>query len=299
MKTNLASALAFATALAAGCSSGASPTGTVFGGVTVDLIKDDPAHTGFLGLFFDAPPQPMTPLDVSKMQGGCQLLVPRKVACAQACGAGEICTGVDLCSKKPATVGVGVLHVEGLGPTALDLEPTSPDTPTYQAVPTLPYPACAEGAAVTVGAMAFSIAGTCVADLAVTSTVPIPVVSGQAMHLAWAPPGQAGISRVEIDLEISHHGGYKGEIVCDVPDTGAFDVPEPLVTALVALGRAGFPTVKLARTATAAAKAEPGAKLVVASRAELEVDTGVISCGTDAAPPCPTGMTCQPNFTCG
>jgi hypothetical protein len=286
-----------ALALAAGCSSnGAGPAGTVFGGVNVELIKD--AYTAFLGVFYDAPPLPMTPLDMKMSQGGCQLLVPREVSCTQPCGAGTVCTGANVCSAKPAQIDVGTLHVEGLGPTALDLMPTSPTVLSYQVVPTLPYPACAEGDAVTLDATAFSIAGKCVTDLEVTSAVPIPVMSGQPMHLAWKAPGHAGISRVQIILEISHHGGYRGEIDCDVADTGSFDVPAPLVTALVALGRAGFPTVKVARTATAAAAKEPGVKLVVGSQVELEVDTGVISCGAPTSQPCPDGTTCQGDFTC-
>jgi hypothetical protein len=118
------------------------------------------------------------------------------------------------------------------------------------------------------------------------------------MHLAWAPPGVAGISRVSISLEISHHGGFRGEIDCDVADTGTFDVPEPLVTALVARGQAGYPTVKLARAATATPPTQPHVKLVVSSGAELDVDTGVVSCGAAGSPPCAAGTTCQTDYTC-
>jgi hypothetical protein len=101
-----------------------------------------------------------------------------------------------------------------------------------------------------------------------------------------------------LELEIAHHGGYKGQIDCDVPDTGTFDIPAALVTALVALGRAGYPSVKVARTATATAPSQPGVQLVVSSRAQLDVDTGVISCGATTSPECPTGTTCQLDFTC-
>jgi hypothetical protein len=127
----------------------------------------------------------------------------------------------------------------------------------------------------------------------VTSPEPIPVLAHQAVNLAWTPPGRAGISRIQIALEISHHGGYKGEIDCDVADTGAFAIPEPLVTALVNLGRAGYPSVKVTRVATATAPTQPNVHLIVSSLVERAVDTGVISCGADPTMLCPTGMTCD------
>jgi hypothetical protein len=296
MKT-LGTCLAALAVFGVGCSSGAdAPKGTVFGNVIVEIFKDQ--YTGFLASFFDATPPPMMPLDARQTQGGCKLLVPLAASCAPACAVGSVCVGPNQCAPQPAPVGVGVLHVEGLGATPLDLEPTSATVLSYQAVPTLPYPACAEGDDVTARATAFMLGAKCVSDLAVTSAVPIPVVSGQAMHLAWTAPGRTGISRIQIELEISHHGGYKGQIDCDVPDTGSFDVPAPLVTGLVALGRSGYPTVKIARVSKNAAPTEPGVALAVSSRVELEVDTGVISCGAPASPDCPAGKTCQVDFTC-
>ncbi len=268
----------------------------LYGGVVVDLITDD--HTSFLGLFYDGPKLVTEPMDVAQTQGDCRLVVPRPApSCSPACPTGQVCTGANKCERTPKPVNVGVLHVGGLGGKALDLEPAIPDMPSYQAVPTLPYPSCAEGDEVTASATGFALAAKCVAALEVTSTVPIPVTSGQAMHLAWKAPGQAGISRLTIVLEISHHGGYKGQIECDVADTGTFDVPAPLVTALVALGRAGYPTVRIARTSLVKAPTQPNVSLAVSSRVELEVDTGVISCGLDNSV-CPANTTCQTDRTC-
>jgi hypothetical protein len=267
----------------------------LFGTIAVDLITDD--HTAFLGAFFDGPRPDATPMDVAQMQGDCRLVVPRAISCEGGCAAGSTCTG-NVCERNPKQVSVGVLHVHGLGGGDLELEPSPPSAPSYQAVPTLPYPSCGEGDDVTASADSFTTAAKCVGALELESAAPIPVVSGQAMHLAWKAPARAGISRIEIELEISHHGGYKGQIECDVADTGAFDVPANLVTALVALGRAGYPTVKVARTSKATAPTQPGVALVVASRVEVDVDTGVVSCGADSSPPCPDGETCQPDYTC-
>jgi hypothetical protein len=143
------------------------------------------------------------------------------------------------------------------------------------------------------------VSGTCITDLVVTSHVPLSVATGQAMHLAWTPPAHVNVARVELELEISHHGGFRGQINCDVADTGAFDIPAALVTALVDLGRAGYPTLKVARVSSATAPQAPGVSLTIASRLELDVDTGVISCGADTSPPCAAGTVCRTDFTCG
>ena len=132
---------------------------------------------------------------------------------------------------------------------------------------------------------------------------PIAVKSGSTVPLAWMPPTDASASRIEIKLDISHHGGKKGEITCDVPDTGSFALPEPLVSKLVALGVAAQPTIGLKRVASAQASGQPGVRLVIVSPVERAVDTGFASCVDGQA--CPDGTTCvmggsfAPNFGCG
>jgi hypothetical protein len=269
---------------------------SLHGTILVELFPE--TYTGFLAVFHDGPSSPLMPVDLRQEQGGCQLLVPRAAACVPACGADAICTATNVCTAEPKQVDVGVLHVEGLGGMNHDVAPTAPNVLTYQIVPSLPYPSCSEGAAVKASARGFAVTTPCISALTVTSAAPIPVTAGQPTRLAWTPPGRAGISRIQIELEISHHGGWKGEIACDVADTGTFEIPAPLITALVNLGRAGYPTIKVVRTSIAAAPTEPGVKLSVLSRTETEVDTGVISCGAASSPPCPSGTTCQIDFTC-
>jgi hypothetical protein len=284
----------------AGGSATGNPDATpkpIFGGVFIEFVPE--THTSFLGTFFDGPSSEQTPLDLRQEQAGCRLMVPRPVACTPNCGLDAVCTGTNVCTPRPNQVDVGELHVEGLGDSTYDVKPTAPNILSYQIITSLAYAACKEGVDVKVSANAFSLATKCISPLKVTSPVPIPVTSGQPMHLAWTPPGQSGISRIEIELEISHHGGFKGQIECDVPDTGSFDVPAPLITALVSLGRAGYPTVKVARTSRASAATQPQVTLTVHSQVELPVNTGVISCGGGDSPPCPTGTTCQFGFTCG
>jgi hypothetical protein len=64
------------------------------------------------------------------------------------------------------------------------------------------------------------------------------------------------------------------------------------VTALVARGRAGYPTVEVTRASVATDPREPGTALVVQSSAgQLAVDTGVISCADSDG--CPSPMECD------
>jgi hypothetical protein len=270
---------------------------SLHGGVFVEFVPE--THTSFLAIFFDRPLTELAPLEIKEEQAGCRLMVPRQAGCMPACAQDSICTGINTCSPRRNPVDVGVLHVEGLAGMSHDVEPTSPTVLIYQIVTTLPYAACKEGEDVTVSAKDFSLASKCISPLTVTSTAPIPVTSGQPMRLAWTPPGRLGITRIQLELEISHHGGFKGQIECDVPDTGSFDVPAPLITSLVTLGRAGYPTVKVTRTSMAPASTQPQVTLTMRSQAELIVDAGVISCGAASSPPCPTGTTCRLDFTCG
>ncbi|MGC4091289.1 MAG: hypothetical protein QM756_26110 [Polyangiaceae bacterium] len=283
--------------LLAACSSNQSdskPTtsGTVFGNVLVQLFPAD-SYATVSAQFFDAPLPDEVPLDVAKQQNGCKLLVPRAVSCSPECAATSVCTATNVCTPKPAPKSVGVIHVQGLGATAIDMQPQAPafaySGPTLQDV----YPPCMEGDSLSVASDSFSISGACITNLVLGGPTPIPVLAGSVVELRWTAPKAPATSRIQVALEISHHGGYKGEIDCDVPDTGSFDIPEPLVTALVNLGRSGYPTVKVARVSSATDAKEPNAKLTMPSQVEREVDTGVISCGAQGSPPCPTGQTCS------
>jgi hypothetical protein len=129
-----------------------------------------------------------------------------------------------------------------------------------------------------------------VAPLELTAAVPVPIKRAQPVALTWKAPGVAGLSRVKVYLDIAHYGGKKGEIDCDVADTGSFQIPAPLVTSLVDLGVAGFPTIVLTREARAASPTEAGVTLAISSAIERPVDTGNRDC--DEKTPCPPGQTC-------
>jgi hypothetical protein len=275
----------------------------------VKLSPDDPANFmdafGLLSTSLFGAPTPESPTIVQEEMEGCQLVVPGNVSCNPVCAGSSVCTAANQCTPPLKAQDVGVLHVSGLktpgGATSFDLEPS--DANHYESE-TLPFPPCAEGDTVSVqNGGTLTLSGKCIAPLAVTSHTPIPLVDAQKHPIAgtitWTAPGRSGLSRIGLILEISHHlGSTKGTITCDVPDTGSFSIPQKLVADLMALGRGGYPTIEVKRVSTASPAGVPGVELQVNTSYLLDVDTGVVSCHTDAE--CPTGTTCSdgPPYLC-
>jgi hypothetical protein len=280
--------------------SGNAGSDTLLGGITVKLIEANAAtgasaYTSLLGKFQDGPQPPVIPLEVAEVDGDCELLVPSLPSCPAGCS-GSACTEDDVCTPYPNAVNVGTIAVEGLGAAPFMMKPLTTAF-AYQAPMTLPNPPCEEGTEVLAEAPAFSLSSPCVAQLELEIDEALAVREGEAVALSWAPPGVSGISHVHIVLDVAHHGGKKGEIVCNVADTGSFAIPEPLVTRLVNLGLAGFPTIVVSRVSGALGTEIPDVKLTVMSPLERSVNTGVVSCTEDAD--CPDGTTCQVELICG
>jgi hypothetical protein len=234
------------------------------------------------------------PLTVALEEQGCQLRKPALPFCSAGCGGGAACVDDETCAPYPKAQNVGVLRLEGLGSEPVTMEPFPPGF-AYQSK-ALPHPPCVEGAAVRLNADGFSAATVCIAPLVVSNSA-FPVQRGQALKLSWEAPAQADQTRLLIKLDVSHHGGKKGEIDCDVPDTGVLEIPATLITALVDLGLAGYPTIVLTRIASAPSPDQPGIEFAISSGIEREVDTGITSCTDDAQ--CPTGQLCNTDkLTC-
>ncbi len=247
------------------------------------------------GTVYDGPIPAVFPLLVEREEHDCQLLKPKIPFCSGGCGGDAACVDDETCSPYPQAQNVGIIELDGLGAAPVTMEPFPPSF-AYQSS-ALPYPPCAEGDAVRLRADAFKVQTACVAPLIVPSTDMLAVKREQAIKLVWEPPAYPYLTRLLIRLDVSHHGGKKGEIDCDVPDNGGFEIPASLVTALVDLGLAGYPTIVLTRVAAASAIEQPGVKLVVSSSVEREVDTGVKSCTDDTS--CAPGQLCNTdNLTC-
>jgi hypothetical protein len=115
------------------------------------------------------------------------------------------------------------------------------------------------------------------------------------------PPGGDTPSRIVVRVDISHHGGQKGELVCEVEDSGEFELPAVLVQGLIDLGVAGYPSLDVTRESVSEpAPDAPGVALTISSSTTLELEIpGVISCDeVGVQDVCPAGQLCQLTRLC-
>jgi hypothetical protein len=264
----------------------AEPRGTLVVSLN-PATTDAPGYSTLIGRFFDGPSPDPFPLKLDSMAEGCELLVPLLPFCSEACTP-DVCTANDVCTPYPNPLSVGPIAVLGLG-AELSLMPMTTMI-VYQS-PSLAYPPCAEGSKVKAFSSSFNLEAECLTPLELTGPDPLPVKKGAVVHVTWVAPPADSKSRVRIGLDVSHHGGKKGQIDCEVPDTGSFDIPEPLVTKLLGLGLAGYPTINVNRVSLGVDPAHPDVSLLLSAAITRAVDTGVMSCQDDAE--CHDGKTCS------
>jgi hypothetical protein len=264
-----------------------------------------PGNTAVLGKIFDGPtPNQIVWEEVAK-EGACRLSTPRVPFCKEPCGGSAACVEDDTCQDYPLAHSAGKVTVKGLqtesGAATFTMDPIADNYQPPGSVKLL-YPAFAEGDEVSVEASgdyfsAFTLTAKGVAPLMILNDT-ITIETDKAVTLTWTPPGQAGLSKIYVKLDISHHGGTKGMLECDTDDTGSIDLPAALLTQLVNLGVAGFPTIVVSRKAAGSTTIAPGrVDLIIASDVERGVAIpGLTSCTSDMD--CPNGQTCQSNLSC-
>ena len=283
------------------------PLDAVIGNFEVELVEpveataETPATPGFTRVFgkiYDGASPSLVIWTEAATEGACTLLTPRVPFCNQPCAGGAVCVGNDVCQDYPTARSVGTVRVTGLhSASGVSEFSMTPVANTYQIVESLPYPAFAESEDVVFEASgdffpAFSLHSKGILPLEVLNGA-ITLESNKAVDLTWAPPTQAGSSRIQVEVDISYHGGTKGKIECDGPDSGSLRIPAALITKLIGLGVAGFPKITVTRSAVGSATVSAGRiELSVYSDVVIVVQIpGLISCTGDEQ--CPTGQTCQ------
>lgn len=285
----------------------ASASDAVIGSFQVKLVAPTDASAGYtsvVGRVQDGPTPAAIVWEQAATEGDCRLLTPRVPFCATPCGGSAVCVENDTCRPYPTAQVVGAVTVTGVrtsdGATSFVMNPIAN---TYQ--PTgvmLPFPAFAAGDAIRFDAAgsawmtAFSVSARGVSPLSLT-TSPVRIQTGQALELAWTAPA-APTERVAVRLDISHHGGTRGKIECDTADDGSLTIASTLLTRLVSLGVAGYPTIVVTRVARGATPIRAGVvELNVSSEVETPVEIpNLRSCTSNAD--C-DGGTCRADLTCG
>jgi hypothetical protein len=274
------------------------------GDFAVRLIASDPAtgteaRTSVLGVVKDGrDPSPIL-WHVTAEDGDCRLFEPEAPFCATPCGGSAACTATDECTPYADGRDVGKVSLRELGDQVVHMEPVAGK---YMPVgPALPYPPCSEGDSLELEAdggdyAAFSIEASCIAPLEFETRAELKRDTDLA--LTWAAPGESDLARIQIKVDISHHGGAKGKVECDTADDGQITIASALVDRLVDLGVAGFPTISLTRIARGAPEDEPrNVTLSVLETVERPVEVpGVVSCTDDRQ--CPAGQRCSTSLLC-
>jgi hypothetical protein len=259
-----------------------------------------PAYTTVDGKIYDGASLEMLIWTVQEEANGCKLLTPKVPSCIPGCGS-LACVADGKCQAYPTPLDLGVVHVKGVGATEFNLEYVQGSYSAPGSV-SLPNPPAAEGSPVTVSAPGGSL-GPLWVQAKVVAPLVVPAgnlhpVAGQPLALTWSAPGQTALGRMQVKIDLSHHGGIKGKIECDVADNGSLQVPASQITKLLGLGVSGYPTVLLNRVALGSALTRLGlVQLQVTSAIErdLQID-GITSCTKDED--CPAGKTCLTDLKC-
>jgi hypothetical protein len=290
-----------------GGASSSDATANVVGTFNVKLqlpvTAGEAAHTSIAGKISDGPEPSALIWNTAATSGDCALLKPKVPFCSTSCGASAVCTDDEKCQEYPTSQSVGTVTVSGIhtasNQTSFDLTEGVKGNYTY--IGSLAYPGFEEGDTLRFSASggfypAFTLETQGIKPLELTSTS-LTLANNQPLSLTWTA-GQSGRSTIHVKLDISHHGGTKGMISCDTADSGSLQLPATLVSQLLSLGVAGFPTIVVTRTAEASAAVPKGlVKLLVTSQVEQAVHVpGVDSCNKDED--CPSGKTCKNDLTC-
>lgn len=263
--------------------------------------------TTIIGSVGDKPETENKVWELDSESDDCQLLIPRVPFCDPSCRSTEVCVEDGMCVEQRAAIDVGTVTVSGVMTTAGESSATliSARNIYQNGTTTLPFPAFAEGDPITLAATgagsipAFEIESNGIAALEVIPRAEYVISGDTDLLLEWMVPSDPSTSRILVKLDISHHGGEKGKIECDTADDGELTVPKAMIADLIALGVAGFPTVKITRGADGVAQLPSGrVRLHVYQYDERAVTIpGVVSCESEAQ--CQSGETCLDNKTCG
>jgi hypothetical protein len=287
--------------------SGAGASSAVIGSFRVTLTgatDEAGATVSVVGKVSDGPTPVTTIWENPVVDGDCTLTTPRIPFCETPCGGSAACVEDDTCQPYPTGRSVGPVNVSGLAVTAGDSPFIMKAIANNYQPPAdvmLAYPPFAEGDSVTFAATgdyfpAFSLTAPAVAALEMPNN-DLKLTAGQPLSLTWTA-GSLRSATIHVKLDISHHGGSKGQIECDTDDDGSLEISAALVQRLLDLGVAGFPAVIVSRHSLDSTQLSPGrVELDLASVVERLVSIdGLTSCHADSD--CPKGQACQANQAC-
>jgi hypothetical protein len=277
---------------------GACASADRVGAFEIALLED---FTGVQGKVADGVAPYLVP-EIAATSGPCLRMVPPNLFCDPACTPGTTCDVDGRCIEAPSNLSVGRVLIDGLAaPVAMTAtEPVF----FYTNLDPLEHPGCDAGDEIVLKAegdeaVAEFALGAWGIEALQMPIDPVRLESERPVSVRWTAPREPGISSVQLVLNITQHGGTPGWIQCEVPDTGAFDLPVALTDQLLAAGYSGYPTLGVTRRSVDSTDTSVGCvELLVLSARLIDVEIpGLISCGDDED--CPPGQSCQGDLRCG
>lgn len=288
-----------------GPDSAAGDPSTMTGVFQVRLVAAASGRSGYtsvVGRIYDGPVPSLFGWLPGAKEGDCQLFTPKVPFCAPSCSGSAACVGDGVCQAYPTSRSVGIVRVKGIatatGASEFSMEP---EANSYQPAESLPLQSFQEGDLIRFEAQGdyfpgFAVEARGIGALHVTNES-LSLAEDQELILTWDKPRLPENAKIRVKLDLSHHGGTKGKIDCETNDTGSLRVAASLLTQLLRLGVAGFPSMTITRSSSGTAASADNVVLEVSSEVERQVQVaGVVSCNDDAD--CPDGGICQKDRTC-
>ena len=232
---------------------------------------------------------PVTILEQVASEDECRLMRRNNPFCDPPCDPGFTCDFDGSCIPYPAPKSVGTVTIEGLA------VPVSMEYPTYYDT-SVPHPPFTPGDGIRLTAAGDEYAGFSVYGMGVTPMASEDeawvVREGEPLAVTWVATDEAPV-QIQLRFNIDQHGNSPVELVCDLDDDGAHEVPAELIAELLSAGVSGFATGNLYRRTVDSAAVDAGCvQFTVFSHVmgNLQVE-GHIPC--DDPDDCPEGMECD------
>jgi hypothetical protein len=216
-----------------------------------------------------------------------------------------VCVAGDMCIPEAQPVNIGPVNVSGLmteeGTSEFSISPLgSKSNYLPPASITLVYPPAEDGAAVTlsgeVEGSPLTIETSGISPLSI-DLEEVPIGGDEDVVVTWNAPGSNSKSEMELLIDISHHGGVKGKVICNTADDGEHTIPAAILNDLIDLGVAGFPTITFHRMARGVSAAPHEIAFRVEQNVQIPVAIdGLVSCTFPED--CPEGESCQVDRSC-
>lgn len=243
---------------------------------------------------------PNTVQEVVKTEGGCTLLRTEYPSCDPLCDPGFTCAKDLGCVPYPLQQDVGTVTITGLEKLVV-MEPKPPSNSYFDTQ--LPQPAFQPGVALHLTSTA-GWAGEL--ELFAVGSAPIEIVNpawvvveGEPLAFTWDPPPEGARTVVEVRVTLDQHGNTPVSLICDLPDTGAAQIPAPLIAELLSYGISGYPNARVSRRTVDSVSIPQGCIDFVAGapRSPTVTVSGHYPCSKPDD--CPPGLTCNlPIETC-